>query len=67
MVSRWTRVSAKLPVFPWDTLAEAKATAAAHPGGLVDLSVGTPVDPVPGAADWPRVEAWVRARYIKEA
>ncbi|BEH01364.1 bifunctional succinyldiaminopimelate transaminase/glutamate-prephenate aminotransferase [Brooklawnia propionicigenes] len=47
MVSRWTRVSAKLPVFPWDTLAEAKATAAAHPGGLVDLSVGTPVDPTP--------------------
>ncbi|MCD0485678.1 succinyldiaminopimelate transaminase [Streptacidiphilus sp. ASG 303] len=24
-----------------------KATAAAHPGGIVDLSVGTPVDPVP--------------------
>ncbi|OSC40104.1 succinyldiaminopimelate transaminase [Mycobacterium decipiens] len=39
-------VSASLPVFPWDTLAEAKALAAAHPDGLVDLSVGTPVDPV---------------------
>ena len=25
----------------------AKAKAAAHPGGIVDLSVGTPVDPVP--------------------
>ena len=36
-----------LPDFPWDTLADAKARAAAHPGGLVDLSVGTPVDPVP--------------------
>jgi len=39
-------VSAGLPVFPWDTLAAAKAAAAAHPGGIVDLSVGTPVDPV---------------------
>jgi len=33
-------------VFPWDTLAEAAATARAHPDGIVDLSVGTPVDPV---------------------
>lgn len=39
-------LSAALPEFPWDTLTEAKATAAAHPGGIVDLSVGTPVDPV---------------------
>lgn len=36
-----------LPDFPWDALAGDKALAAAHPGGLVDLSVGTPVDPVP--------------------
>ena len=39
-------VSAFLPEFPWDTLADAKALAGAHPGGIVDLSVGTPVDPV---------------------
>ncbi|WP_204080388.1 succinyldiaminopimelate transaminase [Mycobacterium riyadhense] len=39
-------MSASLPVFPWDTLTEAKALAGAHPGGIVDLSVGTPVDPV---------------------
>jgi succinyldiaminopimelate transaminase len=39
-------VSASLPVFPWDTLADAKALAGAHPDGIVDLSVGTPVDPV---------------------
>ena len=39
-------VSATLPVFPWDTLADAKALAEAHPDGIVDLSVGTPVDPV---------------------
>lgn len=37
----------KLPDFPWDSLAPDKAIAAAHPAGIVDLSVGTPVDPVP--------------------
>ncbi|MEU5192461.1 bifunctional succinyldiaminopimelate transaminase/glutamate-prephenate aminotransferase [Streptomyces scabiei] len=40
-------VSDRLPTFPWDRLEPYKATAAAHPGGIVDLSVGTPVDPVP--------------------
>ncbi len=39
-------MSHSLPVFPWDTLVDAAATARAHPGGIVDLSVGTPVDPV---------------------
>ncbi|GFG67264.1 aminotransferase [Mycobacterium kubicae] len=39
-------MSASLPVFPWDTLADAKAVAGAHPDGIVDLSVGTPADPV---------------------
>ncbi|KAA1430774.1 succinyldiaminopimelate transaminase [Mycolicibacter arupensis] len=38
--------SAALPTFPWDTLSEATALAKAHPDGIVDLSVGTPVDPV---------------------
>lgn len=36
-----------LPDFPWDLLAPHKATAAAHHDGIVDLSVGTPVDPTP--------------------
>jgi len=36
-----------LPDFPWDSLAGAARRAAGHPGGAVDLSVGTPVDPVP--------------------
>ncbi|MFG3013320.1 bifunctional succinyldiaminopimelate transaminase/glutamate-prephenate aminotransferase [Streptomyces cinerochromogenes] len=40
-------VSDRLPAFPWDKLAPYKKTAAAHPDGIVDLSVGTPVDPVP--------------------
>jgi succinyldiaminopimelate transaminase len=39
-------LSASLPVFPWDTLADVTAKATAHPDGIVDLSVGTPVDPV---------------------
>lgn len=33
--------------FPWDTIAEQAALARAHPDGVVDLSVGTPVDEVP--------------------
>ncbi|MFP5335152.1 MAG: aminotransferase class I/II-fold pyridoxal phosphate-dependent enzyme, partial [Actinomycetes bacterium] len=36
-----------LPDFPWDALAPYGATARAHPDGIVDLSVGTPVDPTP--------------------
>ena len=39
-------VSASLPVFPWDTLADVTALARSHRDGIVDLSVGTPVDPV---------------------
>ena len=34
----------QLPDFPWDSLREAKAVAQAHPDGLIDLSVGSPVD-----------------------
>lgn len=40
-------LAASLPDFPWDSLAEARRRASAHPDGLVDLSVGTPVDPTP--------------------
>jgi succinyldiaminopimelate transaminase len=40
-------VSARLPQFPWDRLKPYAAKADAHPGGRVDLSVGTPVDPTP--------------------
>ncbi len=39
-------VSGSLPVFPWDTLSEVTAAAREHPDGIVDLSVGTPVDEV---------------------
>jgi succinyldiaminopimelate transaminase len=37
----------RLPSYPWDSLAGAARRARAYPGGIVDLSVGTPVDPVP--------------------
>jgi succinyldiaminopimelate transaminase len=36
-----------LPDFPWDRLAPLADRARAHPDGIVDLSVGTPVDPTP--------------------
>ncbi|SDP21395.1 succinyldiaminopimelate aminotransferase apoenzyme [Actinopolyspora xinjiangensis] len=37
----------RLPEFPWDSLASAGELARSHPDGVVNLSVGTPVDPVP--------------------
>ncbi|HET8969646.1 MAG TPA: succinyldiaminopimelate transaminase [Candidatus Nanopelagicales bacterium] len=37
----------RLPQFPWDRLDQLAAVARSHPDGIVDLSVGTPVDPVP--------------------
>ena len=37
----------RLPAFPWDTLAPIAERAREHPDGVVDLSVGTPVDPTP--------------------
>ena len=45
--ARTGSVSARLPDFPWDRLVPLRAQAAAHPEGLVDLSVGTPIDPTP--------------------
>jgi aspartate/methionine/tyrosine aminotransferase len=36
-----------LPDFPWDRLEPYAATARSHPDGIVNLSVGTPVDATP--------------------
>ena len=47
---------ANLPVFPWDQLAPFGDTAREHPDGIVDLSIGTPVDPTPAV-----VQAALRA------
>jgi succinyldiaminopimelate transaminase len=40
-------VSGRLPDFPWDKLTAHAETARAHPDGVCDFSVGTPVDPTP--------------------
>lgn len=39
-----------LPDFPWDSLEPYRERAKEHPGGLVDLSVGSPVDDTPAIA-----------------
>lgn len=36
-----------LPDYPWEAMAPYLARAAAHPGGAVNLSIGTPVDDTP--------------------
>ena len=36
-----------LPDFPWDVLVPFGAKARTHPDGIIDLSVGSPVDPTP--------------------
>ncbi|MCS4275511.1 succinyldiaminopimelate transaminase [Mycetocola sp. BIGb0189] len=36
-----------LPDYPWDTLAPFIETAKSHPEGMIDLSIGSPVDPTP--------------------
>lgn len=46
-----------LPDFPWDSLVPYAERARAHPDGIVDLSVGTPVDPTPAVV----TEALTRA------
>src|SRR3954452_11854347 len=38
------------PPYPHDRLGPIRATAAAVPGGIIDASVGTPVDPMPAVA-----------------
>jgi succinyldiaminopimelate transaminase len=45
------------PPYPYDRLDELKAVGEALPGGLVDLSIGTPCDPPPDAV----VEALARS------
>jgi succinyldiaminopimelate transaminase len=40
-------LAARLPAFTWDRIAPLREKAGLHPDGPVDLSMGTPVDPVP--------------------
>jgi len=46
-----------LPDFPWDSLTPYREIANQHPGGLIDLSVGSPVDPTPELARQALAEA----------
>jgi succinyldiaminopimelate transaminase len=41
------RTPLELPDFPWDSLAPYVEKAKTHSGGMIDLSVGSPVDPTP--------------------
>ncbi len=66
---------AALPEFPWDRLAPYGETARRHPGGIVDLSIGTPVDPTPAliqdalraAADAPGYPLTIGTAALREA
>ena len=37
----------QLPDYPWDQMAPFAEKARAHPDGIIDLSIGSPVDPTP--------------------
>jgi succinyldiaminopimelate transaminase len=50
-----------VPEYPYDRLDAAKDVAARWPGGLVDLSVGTPTDPPPPAV----LEVLARAEAVR--
>nr|WP_279549925.1 succinyldiaminopimelate transaminase [Leucobacter weissii] len=39
-----------MPDYPWDTMAPFIERARRHPGGVLDLSIGSPVDPTPSVA-----------------
>ena len=68
-------VSTRLPDFPWDHLTPYAERARAHPDGIVDLSVGTPVDPSPavvrealaGASDSPGYPLTVGRPQLRQA
>ena len=40
-------LAARLPEYPWDELGPLREKASLFRNGPVDLSIGTPVDPVP--------------------
>jgi succinyldiaminopimelate transaminase len=68
-------LTARLPSFPWDALEPYRAKAHAHPGGIVDLAVGAPVDAVPAivrdtlaaASNTPGYPATAGTRVLREA
>jgi succinyldiaminopimelate transaminase len=68
-------LAARLPRYPWDALEPYRVKALAHPGGIVDLSIGTPVDSVPdvvrealaGASNAPGYPATAGTRALRQA
>lgn len=44
LLSQSRQFGLDLPDYPWETMVPFKSVAAKHPQGLVDLSIGTPVD-----------------------
>ena len=50
-------LAARLPEFTWDRIAPLGDKARLHPDGPVDLSMGTPVDPVPAVIQRALAEA----------
>jgi succinyldiaminopimelate transaminase len=68
-------LAGSLPDFPWDTLVPYAEKARSHPRGIVDLSVGTPVDPTPevvrdalaAASDSPGYPTTHGTRELREA
>ncbi|MDF2050135.1 succinyldiaminopimelate transaminase [Arthrobacter sp. Cr_A7] len=47
MTAAVTTFGLDLPDYPWEAMAPYLAKASEHPGGAVNLSIGTPVDPTP--------------------
>ncbi|WP_320536051.1 succinyldiaminopimelate transaminase [Pseudarthrobacter sp. IC2-21] len=47
MTSAVNTFGLSLPDYPWEAMAPYLARASEHPGGAVNLSIGTPVDPTP--------------------
>ena len=62
-----TPLGSTLPDFPWDTIADVRERAAAHEGGLIDLSVGGPVDPVAPSIQLALTEAAAAPGYPQTA
>jgi succinyldiaminopimelate transaminase len=64
-----------LPDFPWDSLLPDRERANAHPDGVVDLAIGSPVDPTPqiirdalaAASDAPGYPPTIGSQALREA
>lgn len=56
-------LSHRIPGYYAERLGPLRAVAAAHPGGLVDLSLGTPVDPTPDVIGRALAAAWDAPGY----